>query len=398
MSTPDRTSAQENQSPWTFRVKNFRALDSLDWSPSGVCLLGGPNGSGKTSVLNALQFPRFLFSHDLTKALKTLGGATALRHLSAPDEAPVTFEFASGEICWKIEIPIEGVGVHPFYGEQLTRGDIVEYEARPYESTARIHGTMQDRHERRSGLHVLWTSVKPPWLHAFVTRLTQVRVHYSYDLNAVIRPSASADIGNDYLHPTGRNLWAVLKAWEGSENATDRARLEWVIEQARRGFPDIIADLRFDGSNGEPRLYIPAHEDQGLPVHLAADGLLVGLLHLTAVAGAPPGMLLGFDEMENQLHPHAIRSILAAMRERADEYDLTMVLTTHSPVLMNEFKGHEDSFFILDRSIAGAPVPTPLSRVKDPKWLRHFSLGDLYEREEFGAPVIASTSPAQTIA
>jgi len=396
MRTPDLTSASDSLRPWSFRAENFRVLAALDWSPGGVCLLGGPNGSGKTSILNALQFPRFFFSHDLTRALNTLGGATALRHIEAPVEAPVVFEFASGELRWTIEIPIEGVGVHPFYGERLTRSGAVEYEARPYESTARIHGTMHGRHERRSGLHTLWTADRPPWLRAFITRLTQVRVHYSYDLNAVRRQSTSPDIGNDYLHPTGRNLWAVLKGWESSENATDRARLEWVIEQARRAFPDIIADLRFDGANGEPRLYLPGHEEQGLPVHLAADGLLVGLLHLSAVAGATQGMLLGFDEMENQLHPHAIRSILAAMRERADECDLTMVLTTHSPVLMNEFKGHEDSFFIIERSASGAAVPTPLSRVKDPKWLRHFALGDLYEREEFGAPLVPS--PAQPIA
>jgi predicted ATPase len=396
MSTPDLTSANENQSAWTFRVKNFRALDSLDWSPSGVCLLAGPNGSGKTTVLNTLLFPRYLYSHDLTTALRIVGGASALRHLSAPGDAPVTFEFASGDVAWRIEIPIEGVGVHPFYGEQLMRGDVVEYEARPYESTARIGGAMQGRHERKTGLHMLWTSKKPPWLRAMVTRLTQVRIHYSYDLDAVCRPDAGEAVASDYLHPRGRNLWAVLKRWEKSENLTDRARLEWVLEQALQAFPDIIADLRFDGPNDEPRLYIPRHEEQGIPVHLAADGLLVGLLHLTAVAGATPGMLLAFDEMENQLHPHAIRSILAAMRERADEYNLTMVLTTHSPVLMNEFKGHEDSFFILDRSIAGAPFPTPLSRVKDPKWLRHFSLGDLYEREEFGAPVVPASAPSHT--
>ena len=395
MSTREPAATREQTGSWTFYVKHFRALASLDWSPNGVCLLGGPNGSGKTTILRALQFPRYLFNHDFAAALTAVDGATDLRDLGAPDDAPVTFELRSGEVSWRIDIPIEGFGFHPYYGECVKHGDTVVYDARPYESAARIHGKLQDRHERLSGLQLLWTSERPPWLSAFVARVTGVRTHHSYWLNEVRRASASRDAG-DFLHPSGRNLWAVLNSWGASEDAPKRAQLEWVIDEARRAFPDIFAGLRFDGPNGEPRLYVPDHEDQGLGVHLAADGLLVGLMHLTAVAGATRDMILAFDEMENQLHPHAIRSLLAAMRARADAYALTIILTTHSPVLMNEFKGHEDAFFVIDRSVEGASEPTPLSRVRDPKWLRHFALGDLYDREEFGAPVVRAAPPSDS--
>jgi predicted ATPase len=119
-------------------------------------------------------------------------------------------------------------------------------------------------------------------------------------------------------------------------------------------------------------------------MHLASDGMLVGLLHLTAVAGASEGSVIAIDEMENQLHPHAIRSILRAMRQRAEEYNLTILLTTHSPVLMNEFKDTPEQLFVTEPGHDKFPVP--LDELHAPEWLAHFSLGDLYDRLEFGAP------------
>lgn len=121
-----------------------------------------------------------------------------------------------------------------------------------------------------------------------------------------------------------------------------------------------------------------------MPIHLASDGVLVGLLHLTAVASASDGMIIAIEEMENQLHPFAIRTILAAIRERADAENLTVLLTTHSPVLMNEFRDTPEDFLVFE------PGPSPsvhrLSEIRDPDWLAHFQLGDLYDRGEFGRP------------
>src|SRR5262249_35229067 len=140
-----------------------------------------------------------------------------------------------------------------------------------------------------------------------------------------------------------------------------------------------------EGQTVVGRFYLPnaSAGNDSLPLSLAPDGLLVGILHLTAVAGAPEGSILAFDEGENQLHPHAIRAILKAMRTMAEERDLTILLTTHSPVVMNEFKGYEDLFYVLD---PGRDVqPVRLDEALDPDWIAHFSLGDLYDRESFAA-------------
>ncbi|MBK8940757.1 MAG: ATP-binding protein [Polyangiaceae bacterium] len=58
---------------------------------------------------------------------------------------------------------------------------------------------------------------------------------------------------------------------------------------------------------------------------LGPDGLLQAILVLVAVAGAQDRAVLAIDEMENFLHPHAIRSVLRSVRALADERHLTVI-------------------------------------------------------------------------
>jgi predicted ATPase len=159
------------------------------------------------------------------------------------------------------------------------------------------------------------------------------------------------------------------------------------MSEARKAFPGIIDKIEFD--RGDAYLFGPNATDpaDGLPPQRAADGVLTGLLHLTAIASTPKGGLVAFDEMENQLHPHAIRSILAAMRERAEERDLTVILTTHSPVVMNAFRHHLDHFYVLE--LANQGQPKSLDELHDEEWLAQSFLGELYENLEFGAPELS---------
>jgi predicted ATPase len=153
----------------------------------------------------------------------------------------------------------------------------------------------------------------------------------------------------------------------------------------RAAFPGQSQDLKFEvaGLTVTGRISLPAF-DQSLPVALAPEGVMTGLLHLTAVASAEPGCALAIDEVENSLHPHAIRAIVAAMRERAEEHDLTVLLATHSPVVIDQFKDHPDQLFVLEPGEKEQPIA--VSKLRDPAYLAQFSLGDLYANERFGAP------------
>ncbi len=95
-----------------------------------------------------------------------------------------------------------------------------------------------------------------------------------------------------------------------------------------------------------------------------------------AVCSAPDGGIVAIDEPENGLHPYAIRNILGAIREHADEHNLTVLLATHSPVVLDEFKEEPDKVYVMAQT--GPEQLVRLDKLKDPDWLSHFSLGNLY--------------------
>jgi predicted ATPase len=160
-----------------------------------------------------------------------------------------------------------------------------------------------------------------------------------------------------------------------------------VLQQAIRAFPEVIADLEFD-DDGSAHLF-PADSrsaDDTLPLHLAPDGLIRGLLVLTAVAGAPNGSVVAIDDLEDALHPHAIRSILASVREWSAEHDLTVIFTTHSPVVLNGFRDEPEHVFVLNHGRAGISNPGRMSDLHSEEWLAQAKLGTLYEQLAFAAP------------
>jgi len=217
-----------------------------------------------------------------------------------------------------------------------------------------------------------------------VDAINGISVFKPYRLDYVQRSEAITP-RQAYLGRTGANLWSVLSNWQ-SAHVRSEGRFEWVLTEARKAFPGLIATVEFE--SGFPLIFPPGtlDPDSALPPERAADGLLTGLLHLTAVAGARRGSILAFDEVENQLHPHAIRLLLAAMRQRAEETDLTIIITTHSPVVMNAFRDELDQVFVLDRSIPSNEFPVRVTDLHSEEWLAQAKLGTLYDQLAFGAP------------
>jgi predicted ATPase len=373
----------------TIDIRDFRALAHLRWSPEGVCLLSGANGAGKTTTLDALKFLRALFTLDQEAAFRAVDGV-AFRRIGADPDALVQFGLTVGELHWTLGFPMSARGLQGLYAESLWRGDQEVIQARLFDERWSSGDQQHPRDERRCCARVLWDRGESSWMRPLVDALEGLRVYDTYWLNQIKRVEPTNPV-DTWLHPTGRNLWSVLANWKSSPLRYP-GLFDWVLHEARRAFPELLSTIEFD--RGLPYLFSPGATDpaDGLLPNRAADGLLTGLLHLTAVAGARAGAVLAFDEMENHLHPHAIRSILAAMSARAEEHHLTILLTTHSPVLLNQFRHDPEQVFVLQRDPDGV-FPARMTDLHDEDWLAQERLGTLYERLAFAAPDLTKSAP-----
>lgn len=368
--------------PITFRSRNFRCLGHFEWSPTGTCLLSGPNGAGKTTTLDMLRFLRAVFVSGHEAGFHAARGGDHFPSRGAASEALVEFEVVAADVHWRLRFPMSNAGLRGSFGEELYHKDKIVLRAAAYAETWFLGAKAMPLDDTRCCAKVLWDRGEAPWMEPLVRGLYDLRT-YDFYLNQVQDGTTKED-SNAFLHRTGKNLWAVLANWKQAP-LRFRGQFDWVMAQARLAFPDLIDTIEFD--RGEAFIFPPGATDpaDGLPPRRQPAGLLTGLLQLTAVMGAKPGSILAFDEVENQLHPHAIRAIIEAMREQSLQRDLTIILTTHSPIVMNEFKGREDRLYVMER-VEGRAVPIALDEARPAAWLSHFALGDLYEREKFSAP------------
>jgi predicted ATPase len=375
---------------FTLRLREFRTLGRLDWSPKGLCVLTGANGAGKTTTLDALVFSRALFTGGHESALRAVDGAN-FRRLGVDSATAVELTVEVSGLRWLLRFPMSATGLMGAYGEELYQAEHLVFRAPMYQDDWLLGQDRTPRDEQRCCARVLWDRGSAEWMRPLAEFLENIRVYGPYWLNQV-KDGSAAQLGDSFLHGTGRNLWSVLSNCKASP-LRYRGQFEWVLTEARKAFPELLGTIEFD--RGLPYLFHPHATDpaDGLPPSRAADGLLTGLLHLTALAGAKPGSVLAFDEMENQLHPHAIRSLLSAMRRQAEERDLTICVTTHSPVVLNQFRDDPEQVYVLGHGVEGVDVPAPMTELHTEEWLAQAKLGTLYERLAFSAPTIPNPAP-----
>lgn len=376
-------------------ARNFRLFSHLDWSPAGVSLLAGPNGSGKTTTLAAFDFLRVLFEAGHEAAFSD-AGATAFRKIDVPASEPVVLEIHIADVRWKLRFPMDKLGLQSTFGEELYHGDEPILRLPMFQNEWFLGTTKLPIDSTRCCAKFLWDRQEPAWMQEFVEGLSAIQTFGGFNL---ARLGAQQPIGSRprRLAADGSNLWSVLASWKAAPTRFGD-RFDWVVNSARKAFPGLFASIEF--VDNFPAIY-PLHSadpDAVLPPARAASGLLAGLVVLSAVAAAAPGSLLAFDEPENHLHPHAIRRILHSIRERATEQGFTVVITTHSPVVMNEFRDDPENVFVLEArpDEPDAPLPTPILDLHDEDWLAQAKLGSLYDRLEFGSPPVENRPEAET--
>ena len=78
------------------RLENWRNFRQVDVELAGRVFLVGPNASGKSNFLDAFRFLHDIASRGFQAAVRSRGGVSRLRNLSAPEDSDLSVEVSIG--------------------------------------------------------------------------------------------------------------------------------------------------------------------------------------------------------------------------------------------------------------------------------------------------------------
>ena len=389
--------------PLRVTVSNYRCLSSADWTLNpGVSLLVGPNGSGKTTLLEVVSLLRDALERGTRAAVDEHGGPGTIINLRGEGAEKAEVAAIVDECSWQIELRPRGgemtIAHRVIAGAKqiveklpaaLTRADTnlsatLTINNQTFRSPAAMFNpTLLLAEPGTNSSPELKTIADqaPDAIRPLLNTIGGYFLHGGYFIRS-LRVNGSRISSDVRLDRDGTNAFSVLRNWRDAR--ATHARWEFVISGLKEAFPESFEEIEFEtaGQTVAGRIFAPGTQ-KSIGTYFAPDGLLTGLLHLTAVASTPDGGALAIDEFENSLHPYAICALLDHVRSWSESHGTSITLATHSPVLIDQFKDEPQRLLVMDSG--GEVRPVPVSAMRDPEWLAHFSLGDLYARGEFGS-------------
>lgn len=103
-------------------------------------------------------------------------------------------------------------------------------------------------------------------------------------------------------------------------------------------------------------------EDNGYWADEVSEGVLYFLALLCIINQPNPPKLLLLEEPEKGIHPRRIFEVIQFILRLVEEKDVQVIMTTHSPIVVDMFKDMPESVFIFDKDEEGATHVKNLQR------------------------------------
>ena len=314
----------------TVVFRNFKALRNTSLHLSLFNLVIGPNGSGKTSLIQALQQLRTLAQLPLSQAtVHTRNGGPEISFLFAAPNTGV----------------VARLGCVSDVACDFLRVDSSDPSA--------------------------WAMVK--------ARLSTLR-SYVLDHEAMAEGAPLSDC--HVLASNGGNLAAVL-ASRRRDAPEAFARLEAELLRLLPEFSGIVLE---EDSSGRVRLALGI-DGAGEPVR--AENLSQGVFYLLGLLvlsfdPVPPAVVC-IEEIDRGMHPRMLREVRDALYRLSypasfgeKRESVQVIATTHSPYMLDQFREHPEEVVVTQKHGHEARFERLSDRADLPELLSEGSLGDMW--------------------
>lgn len=352
--------------------KSIASLEKLELRP--INLLIGANGSGKSNFIGVFAFLHAIREGRLRDYVTRSGGADKLLHFGSKttNKIHIHLSFVDGVNQYELELSAsEDDGLYPS-SETTFFWDKALYPRKPYDEflSSREQG-------REAGISDPSLKKTPGWVRA---RLGGWRLYHLHDTSSSSPMRKTAKVNdNDFLRPDGSNLASFLYYLREKEE-TSYSLIRRTIQRVAPFFDDFrLQPLRLKPD--DIRLeWRHKNSDQYFDASSLSDGTLrfiaLVTLFLQGEAHLPSVVLV--DEPELGLHPYAIEMIASLIRHASTSTQV--IVSTQSSLLLDHFDPED---VLVANRVGSATEITRLEPTKLSDWLKDYSLGQLWEKNEF---------------
>ncbi|HEX8322150.1 AAA family ATPase [Longimicrobium sp.] len=377
------------------RIGNYKSIEQAVVSLSGMTVLVGANGSGKSNFVDALAFVQECLSTSIEAAFRKRGGVTQVaRHIRAGGREDLEFAFVidldpSTAAEYGFSIASDWNKTPEIIREYCTIREAGEekhaFELERGRFTKRIPGIRPLVEPGRLMLYA--ASVTPEFqpVYSFLTGVRMYAIHPD-DLREPRAPEPGLE-----LESHGRNASSVVRVL--TERFSDRhARIEGVLRSVVPGLEQVLVETI--GSR-EFVMFVEA-TDRGpgamlLDASTASDGTLRMLGMLLAVYQPATPTVLLVEEPEATIHPAAADVIVSVLMDAAKRSQV--VITTHSPDVLDNKEITDDMLRVVSKP-SGRTVITPISSASRTAVRQNlYSPGELLRMDELN-PEIDPSHPS----
>lgn len=353
-------------------VKGFKSIASLEKLPlRPINVLIGANGSGKSNFLEAFSFLQALRSRGLRNYVMRAGGADKILHFGSRETPSARFRVSfEGQINqYEIELTADDDdGLFP------------SREIAYYWNKEEYPGLYSESVIGRDGEAGIGESPRPVTQYV-KSRLDRWRLYHFHDTGSKSPMKKRSDVNdNRYLLADGANLASFLyRLREDHMNSYD------LIRRTVRLVAPFFDDFALEPLARREDKILLEWKHRGTDDYFNASSLSDGSLRfitLTTLLLQPeelrPSVIL-LDEPELGLHPYAIALLASLVRQASVKTQV--ILATQSPILLDHFEPED---VLVAERVCGRTEFNRLPRKRLKKWLRRYSLGQLWEKNEFG--------------
>ena len=373
------------------RVRNYRALADIDLELKPLNVVFGPNGVGKSTLLDTVYFFRDCAIRGVEVAASNRDHGIGMLWDGADEDSRIVVELCGDAISYELSFALAAGRIDPNPGERLvsTNREFPLIERAPGSDNASLFHTKVDKvlpiplrePEKLSlGLFLDFNGGGDHEAGPLDHLLHYVRLYHSRFFRlAALKRTGSESSHQTRLWDLGNNAWSVLRNVQDARNLDDRyATVRGYMREAFPSFDDIVLEQIGPGSVYASLLEKGRREP--IAASGASDGVLQLLLILLALfSEGPRESVLLLDEPEISLHPWAIAVLAKAVRRAAAEWHKQVFVATHSPVLISQFEAEE--VLVAGMSEGGARFDR-LSEMKDIRdLLEEYAAGALYMSE-----------------